>query len=199
MGAEWPAGAALAMETWPARSRGFMSGILQGSWGLASCCPAPPTGCCTTASVGAACCGSASCRRLPCVYVRYFVKEPEVWVENRRQQREQDKRCTRRCSASSARRAGQHHDRVLVDGERLHCLLFDIRRCSRRICRRTCISTPAMVATADCARQCRGFRCAVASGAGSRTVLGRRWSMIIPAVIGVFVTPLYLLTTDATR
>src|SRR5216684_4254129 len=25
MGAEWPAGAALAMETWPARSRGFMS------------------------------------------------------------------------------------------------------------------------------------------------------------------------------
>src|SRR5215831_12136008 len=33
MGAEWPAGAALAMETWPARSRGFMSGVLQGSWG----------------------------------------------------------------------------------------------------------------------------------------------------------------------
>src|SRR5216683_2522737 len=33
MGAEWPAGAALAMESWPARSRGFMSGILQGSWG----------------------------------------------------------------------------------------------------------------------------------------------------------------------
>src|SRR5579864_6295065 len=34
MGAEWPAGAALAMEQWPARSRGFMSGVLQGSWGL---------------------------------------------------------------------------------------------------------------------------------------------------------------------
>ena len=34
MGAEWPAGAALAMETWPARSRGFMGGVLQGSWGL---------------------------------------------------------------------------------------------------------------------------------------------------------------------
>jgi MFS transporter, SHS family, lactate transporter len=34
MGAEWPAGAALAMESWPARSRGFMSGILQGSWGI---------------------------------------------------------------------------------------------------------------------------------------------------------------------
>src|SRR6478672_5981044 len=34
MGAEWPAGAALAMESWPARSRGFMSGVLQGSWSL---------------------------------------------------------------------------------------------------------------------------------------------------------------------
>src|ERR1700685_1690762 len=33
MGAEWPAGAALAMETWPARSRGFMGGVLQGAWG----------------------------------------------------------------------------------------------------------------------------------------------------------------------
>src|SRR5580658_6254382 len=27
MGAEWPAGAALAMESWPARSRGLMSGV----------------------------------------------------------------------------------------------------------------------------------------------------------------------------
>src|SRR5246500_5342096 len=34
MGAEWPVGAALAMENWPIRSRGFMSGVLQGSWGL---------------------------------------------------------------------------------------------------------------------------------------------------------------------
>src|SRR3974377_1071 len=34
MGAEWPAGAALAMETWPQRSRGLMGGVLQGSWGL---------------------------------------------------------------------------------------------------------------------------------------------------------------------
>jgi len=34
MGAEWPAGAALAMETWPIRSRGFMSGVMQGSWGV---------------------------------------------------------------------------------------------------------------------------------------------------------------------
>src|SRR5919205_4570856 len=34
MGAEWPAGASLAMESWPTRSRGLMSSILQGSWAL---------------------------------------------------------------------------------------------------------------------------------------------------------------------
>src|SRR5271168_4841619 len=34
MGAEWPAGASLAMESWPARSRGLMSSVLQGSWAL---------------------------------------------------------------------------------------------------------------------------------------------------------------------
>src|SRR5580692_8026442 len=34
MGGEWPAGGALAMETWPVRSRGLMGGVLQGSWGL---------------------------------------------------------------------------------------------------------------------------------------------------------------------
>src|SRR5438309_8500786 len=34
LGAEWPAGVALAMESWAAWDRGLMSGILQGSWSL---------------------------------------------------------------------------------------------------------------------------------------------------------------------
>ena len=34
MGAEWTSGATLAMENWPARSRGFASGVLQGSWAI---------------------------------------------------------------------------------------------------------------------------------------------------------------------
>ena len=64
MGAEWPAGASLAMESWPVRSRGFMSGVLQGSWVWVSCCPPRLMGCFTATSAGEACCGSASCRRL---------------------------------------------------------------------------------------------------------------------------------------
>jgi len=34
MGAEWTAGAALAMESWPARTRGLASGLLQGGFGV---------------------------------------------------------------------------------------------------------------------------------------------------------------------
>lgn len=34
MGAEWTSGATLAMESWPARSRGIASGVLQGSWAI---------------------------------------------------------------------------------------------------------------------------------------------------------------------
>jgi MFS transporter, SHS family, lactate transporter len=34
MGAEWTAGSTLAMENWPARSRGIASGLLQGSWAI---------------------------------------------------------------------------------------------------------------------------------------------------------------------
>ena len=63
MGAEWPAGAALAMESWPIRSRGFMSGVLQGSWGigfLLSSAHLWPV--LSFISAGAACCGSACCR-----------------------------------------------------------------------------------------------------------------------------------------
>ncbi len=34
MGAEWTAGTTLAMENWPARTRGIASGVLQGSWAI---------------------------------------------------------------------------------------------------------------------------------------------------------------------
>ena len=87
MGAEWPAGAALAMESWPARSRGFMSGILQARGASASRCRPLAYGFLyDLASAGAACCGSASCRRSPCIWIRFYVKEPEVWAENKRLQ-----------------------------------------------------------------------------------------------------------------
>src|SRR5262249_57804041 len=81
MGAEWPAGAALAMEQWPIRSRGFMSGVLQGSWGIGF---ALSSACYWLLYDSWGWRGMLWIGILPAlaiVYVRYFVKEPEVWVE----------------------------------------------------------------------------------------------------------------------
>jgi MFS transporter, SHS family, lactate transporter len=87
IGAEWPAGSALAMETWQQRSRGLMGGILQGSWGIGFLMSFAVYGLFynTIGWRGMLIVGVLPA--LAVVYVRYFVKEPEVWVENRRLQR----------------------------------------------------------------------------------------------------------------
>src|SRR5262245_51418957 len=91
MGAEWPAGASRAMESWPQRSRGFMSGVLQGSWGI---------GFALSSLIFALFYNQIGWRgmlwvgvlpALSVFYVRKFVNEPEVWVENRRKQRAENR------------------------------------------------------------------------------------------------------------
>src|SRR6185312_14618489 len=94
MGAEWPAGAALAMESWPARSRGFMSGILQGSWGLGYALAAVANWLLFAEFGWRGLLWIGILPALAVVYVRFFVKEPEVWAENKRQQTEQKKEVT---------------------------------------------------------------------------------------------------------
>src|ERR1700746_2131174 len=87
MGAEWPAGAALAMENWPIRSRGFMGGVLQASWGLGALLSSAAYGLLYDA-IGWR--GLLAMGILPAfliIYVRRYVKEPPVWLENRRRQR----------------------------------------------------------------------------------------------------------------
>ena len=128
MGAEWPCGAALAMEQWPQRSRGFMSGVLQGSWGLgfllSSACYwmlFDRLGWRGMLWIGIA-------PALAIVYVRFFVKEPEVWVENNRLQKARKPR-----GQGAARRdlPPRHHrqraERVLVPVRRVCHLLLDQR------------------------------------------------------------------------
>jgi len=92
MGAEWPTGASLAMESWPARSRGFMGAILQGSWcfGFVLSSVAYSLLFDTIGWRGLLWIGILPAPIL-CAYIHYFVKEPEVWVENRKHQRRQNK------------------------------------------------------------------------------------------------------------
>src|SRR6201982_577333 len=88
MGAEWPAGASLAMESWPTRSRGFMSGVLQGSWGIGYALSALAYWLLFEAIGWRGLLWIGILPALVVVYIRYFVKEPECWVENKRQQTE---------------------------------------------------------------------------------------------------------------
>src|SRR5690348_18447461 len=90
MGAEWPAGAALAMESWSTRSRGFRSGVLQGSWGLGFALSAAAYGLLYSPleawHKGYGWRGMLILGVLPalaCVWIRIYVKEPEVWAENK--------------------------------------------------------------------------------------------------------------------
>ena len=87
MGAEWPVGAALAMEQWPIRSRGFMSGVLQGSWGLGALLSSAAYGLLYDYIGWRGLLILGVLPALAIIYVRRYVKEPEVWLENRRRQK----------------------------------------------------------------------------------------------------------------
>ena len=105
MGAEWPAGAALAMETWPTRSRGLMSAVLQNSWAIGYLLSALLYATdLRLSSAGAACCGLGVLPALAVVWIRFYVKEPEIWVENQRLQKDQSAEIRAPLSRSSGAR-----------------------------------------------------------------------------------------------
>jgi SHS family lactate transporter-like MFS transporter len=89
MGAEWPVGASLAMESWPARSRGLMGGLLQGAFPLGFALASAAYGSLFDAIGWRGLLWLGILPAFLCVYIRYFVKEPEVWVENRKRQLEE--------------------------------------------------------------------------------------------------------------
>src|SRR5215469_6836374 len=89
MGAEWPVGAALAMETWPQRSRGLMAGVLQSSWGLGALLSSAAYALLYNAIGWRGLLIMGVLPALVVVYIRQYVKEPEIWAKNRAIQREQ--------------------------------------------------------------------------------------------------------------
>ena len=131
MGAEWPAGAALAMESWPARSRGLMSGVLQGSWGLGFALSALAYGFLygplEAWHKGYGWRGMLILGVLPalaCVWIRIYVKEPEVWTENKKIQNATKKQVTLPLFAIFKPQVSVQHPHGLpVDGGELLRLL----------------------------------------------------------------------------
>src|SRR5207237_9942172 len=86
MVAECPAGAALAIETWPVRSRGFMGAVMQGSWGIGFLLSSALYGLFFDYIGWRGLLMIGILPALLVIWIRLYVKEPEIWVENRRQQ-----------------------------------------------------------------------------------------------------------------
>lgn len=195
MGAEWPAGAALAMESWPARSRGFMSGVLQGSWSLGFLLSSVAYGFLYN-SIGWR--GLLILGVLPAlavVWIRSYVKEPEVWRENRRLQHEQQRQF---------RAPLLHIFRLSMLSNTITACLwmassfivyYSVYGMFATHLQKDLQFTPALVATPIALANLMAF---FASGFWGWVAdrHGRRWAMIIPAAIGILITPFYLFTKD---
>jgi SHS family lactate transporter-like MFS transporter len=197
MGAEWPAGAALAMETWPTRSRGLMSSILQGSWAL---------GYLLSALLYATIFQYIGWRgmlwigvlpALAVVWIRFYVKEPEVWVENQNKQREQNAQMRAPLIAIFRR------DMILntlnacwwmASGFIVYYSAFGL---FATYLTRDLHLSPALVGLPLILTNAVTFISSFFWG-WVADVLGRRWAMIIPALCGLFLTPMYLVTSDYT-
>ena len=195
MGAEWPAGAALAMESWPIRSRGFMAGVLQASWGLGALLSSAAYGL-LYSSIGWR--GLLMLGVLPAlwiVFVRRYVKEPPVWVENRRLQRTQQRevkvpllKIFKRGLLANTLTACWWMASAFVVGYSVGGLFPTYLQKDLHL-------SPGLVALPVMLQSIVFFLSGSVYG-WLADRFGRRWAIIIPALLTIPVAPLYLLTHD---
>ena len=189
MGAEWPAGAALAMESWPARSRGLMSGVLQGSWGLGFALSGLAYGFLygplEAWHKGYGWRGMLILGVLPalaCVWIRFYVKEPEVWKENKKIQDTNKTQVTRPLTGCVWMGAN-------------FCVYYGMWAMLGTYLQKELHWTPAQVAVPVFWGNIMTFLACSFWGALSERI-GRRWALMVPTTIAIFLVPLYLTTTD---
>jgi SHS family lactate transporter-like MFS transporter len=197
MGAEWPAGAALAMETWPARSRGFMGGLLQGSWGIGFLGSSLAYGFLFDLIGWRGLLWLGILPALAIIFVRIYVKEPEVWLENNRLQRAEGRHVHMPLLAI--------FKRGMIGNTLSACwwmasgflTYYSINALFATHLQKDLGLSPGLVATPIIvANLCVFFGCGAWGLVSDR--LGRRSAMIIPAILAVPTAPLYLLTNDIT-
>jgi len=197
MGAEWPAGAALAMETWPQRSRGFMGSVLQGSWGL---------GALLSSAAYALLFDSIGWRgllligvlpALVIVYIRKYVKEPEVWIENRRKQRAENREF--RAPLFSIFRRGVLANTLTACWLMASAFVvgYSVGGMFPSYLQKDLGLPTGLVALPIMLQSLMFFLSAVLWG-WCADRFGRRLTLIITALMTIPVAPLYLLTTDYT-
>src|ERR1700691_2746829 len=193
MGAEWPAGAALAMESWPTRSRGLMSGVLQGSWSIGFLLSSLAYGllCDKIGWRGLLMLGILPA--LAVIWIRIYVKEPKVWVENRRIQREQKKEFRAPLLDIFRPRLLGNTLMACLGMASSFIIYYAVYGMFATHLQKDLHLSATMVAMPIALANLVAF---LASGAWGHVadVFGRRWAMIIPAEIGACITPLYLFS-----
>lgn len=195
MGAEWPAGAALAMESWPARSRGLMASVLQGSWALGFLASSAAYGLLYNSIGWRGLLWMGILPALVVVWVRKYVKEPEVWKENRRQQHLLKQEV--RLPLLTIFKRGNLLNTLgacwwMASAFTVYYSIFALFATHLQkdlALSAALVSVPLMLSN---------FATFIASFVWGwvADVFGRRWAMIIPAVVALVLTPIYLLTND---
>jgi SHS family lactate transporter-like MFS transporter len=197
MGAEWPAGAALAMESWPARSRGLIGAVLQGSWGLGFALSSTAYWLLFDLIGWRGLLWLGILPAIVCIYIRYYVKEPEVWVENRSRQREQKREMTAPLVAifkpallRNTLTACWWISGVMVVYYSIYGLFATWLQREFQLSA-AAVATPILLAN-------RGTFAVAGFWGRIADNIGRRRTIIVQALLGCVVAPTYLLTSDLT-
>jgi len=197
MGAEWPAGAALAMEQWPIRSRGFMGAVLQASWGLGTVLSSAAYGLLYDYIGWRGLLWIGVLPALSIVYVRFFVKEPELWAENRRLQRAQQREV--RAPLFSIFKRGMLVNTLTACWWMASAFVvgYSILALFPTHLQKDLNLSPGLVALPVLLQNAMFFLSGPLWGWLADRV-GRRVAIIIPAVITLPIAPAYLLTDNYT-
>ena len=197
MGAEWPAGAALAMETWPMRSRAFMGAVMQGSWGIGFLMSSALYGLFFNYLGWRGLLMIGILPALLVIWIRMYVKEPEVWVENQRQQKLQGREVKAPLlSIFKPEMLGNTLTTCLMMGSAFVIYYANYALFATHLQLDLKLS-PAMVALPIALANTAFFLSSLFWGWVAER-WGRRWAIIIPAALGVPTAMLYLLTDDYT-
>jgi SHS family lactate transporter-like MFS transporter len=197
MGAEWPAGASLAMESWPARSRGMMSSVLQSSWGLGFLFSSLAYGLLYDVIGWRGLLMIGVLPALAVVWIRKYIVEPPVWLENRKKQREQQREMRVPLLAIFKPKVLGNTLTAcwwMASGFIVYYSIFGLFATHLQKdlgLSAAYVSIPLILSNA------LTFISSFLWGWVADTV-GRRWSMIIPGVIALAISPFYLLTSDYT-
>jgi MFS transporter, SHS family, lactate transporter len=197
MGAEWPVGAALVMENWPQRSRGLMSGILQASGNLGFLLSSIVYGLLFNWIGWRGMLWLGILPALSIIYIRAYVNEPPVWLENRRLQRASNREVKtplfaifRRDMIGNTLTACWFMSSAFITYYSINSLFASHMQTDLKL-------SPAMIATPIALANLLAFLASSSWGWMSDR-FGRRWAMIIPALFAIPLAPLYLFSNSFT-